>query len=84
FIFSPIDSTSAVCVGSGMVYAVTPTVKRNKDSAVEALENAGFEKAAKQEFILFGSSGNDAVTLFQKKMEKGEKIRLPKWGVLIF
>ena len=84
FIFSPIDSTSAVCEEPGMVYALTPTVKRNRDSAVETLEKAGFQKVAQPEFILFGWSPNDAVTLFQKKMEKGEKIELPKWGVLIF
>lgn len=84
FIFSPIDETAAVCEEAGWVWAVSPMLARNHDSAVETLEKAGFEKVATPEFILFGCSGKDAVALFQKKMEKGESIRLPKWGVLIF
>lgn len=84
FLFSSIDKTIAVCTRSGIAYIVTPMEDRNQDSVVEAILKAGFQKAAKPEFILFGASGNDMVTLFQKRVEKGERIDFDKWGVLIF
>lgn len=84
FVFSSIDETSAVCTQAGMVYVWTPWMDRNQDSVAETLKKAGFEKVALPEFVLFGHSGADAVTLFQKKANVGEKIQFPKWGILIF
>lgn len=84
FIYAPIDGVSAVCSQAGWVYVWTPMPHRNRDSAVEVLKKAGFEKAAKPEFTVFGTSANDTVTLFQKKVCEGEKIELPKWSVLMF
>lgn len=84
FLFSSIDRTKAVCEKSGMAYVLTPLPDRNSDTLLEALEKAGFEKAARPEFILFGGSGNDAVTLFQKEVKAGETLSFGKWGVLVF
>ncbi|MDO4856784.1 MAG: sialidase family protein [Thermoguttaceae bacterium] len=84
FLLSTIDSTEAKCVKSGWAYVVTPMPNRNRDSLAEFLLSQGFEKAAKPEFTLFGTSANDTVTLFQKKVETGETIKFGKWGILIF
>lgn len=84
FVFSSIDRTSAVCTRAGVVYVVTPAKDRNTDSIVDALLKAGFEKAAVPEFTLFGGSGADTVTTFQKYVKEGETVSFEKWGVLIF
>ncbi|MDO4583820.1 MAG: sialidase family protein [Planctomycetia bacterium] len=84
FLFSSIDETSAVCTQAGMVYVATPLPDRNSDSMAKTLEKVGFEKVALPEFLLFGYSSADVVTLFQKKVNVGEKISFAKWGVLIF
>lgn len=84
FIFSTIDRTVVVCVREGMAYVMTPLKDRNSDSVIDYLTENGFEKVAKPEFILFGQSKNDAVTVFQKKVHVGEKIEFGKWGILAF
>ena len=90
FVYATMESTEAVCRQAGMVYVATPQPKRNKDSVVEALLEQGFEKVALKEFVLFGMppdnrlSGGNACTIYQKRCEVGETIKLGKWCVIVF
>ena len=89
FIFSAIDETEAVCVRAGAVYVLTPAPERNRDTQADALARQGFVKAAVPEFVLFINKqghavGANAVTVFQKTLKPGEKVRLGKWGVILF
>lgn len=84
FICGKLEQIEAVAKSEGMVYVLTPTVKRNKDSVVEQLLKNGFEKVALPETIVFGNSPNNATTLFQKKVKVGETIKFGKWGLLVY
>lgn len=84
FLFSTLERTSAVCTKGGTAYVVTPAKNRNKDSVVDDLLRFGFKKAAKPEFLLFGESSANVVTLYQKEVKAGEKIDYGAWGVLIY
>lgn len=84
FLFSILERTSAVCMKGGTAYVVTPAETRNKDSVAAELVRLGFKKAAIPEFLLFGESTANVVTLYQKEVEAGEKIEFGKWGVLIY
>ncbi|MDO4575009.1 MAG: sialidase family protein [Planctomycetia bacterium] len=85
FLFSQtMGNCEAECTQSGMAYVLTPLPSRNGESQSQELLKQGFEKAAKPEFLLFEGGSANVVTLYQKKVEKGEKIALKKWGVLVF
>jgi len=84
FIQSSIDRTRAVCRKAGVVYVATPQPDRNKDSVTEALGKLGFRKVRVPEFILFDDIMNNVCTVYQKRVEVGERIAFGKWGVLIF
>ena len=89
FIYSSIDTTEATCTQAGAVYVLTPAPERNRDSQAEALLRQGFVKVAVPEFVLFldhngrSHSGN-VVTVFQKRLQQGDTLRLGKWIVLMF
>ncbi len=84
FLYSPINRTSAVCVKGGMVYVLTPEKVRNKDSVAEQARRKGFVKVAKPEFLLFGKSTANVVTIYQKEVKPGEKLEFGMWTVLVF
>jgi len=64
------------------VWVLTPRPERNRDSVELALYRQGFVRARVPEFVLFGGSAANAVTLFQRRCSAGETISLGKWGVL--
>ncbi len=89
FVLSSIDRSSATCREAGMVYVLTPARRRNRDSAVDALTKQGFAKAALREGVLFlsangGISSGNVCTVYQKRVEAGERIEFGKWGVVGF
>jgi predicted neuraminidase len=83
FVRVSIDQVTAEVEGPGVVWVLTPRPERNADSVELALLRAGFERARVPEFILFGNSPANAVTVFQKYCAAGETIELGKWGVLV-
>ena len=89
FVFSSIDRSSARVKRPGVVYALTPALDRNRDSQADALTRQGFVRAAVPELLLFlnhrghAVSGN-VVTLFQRRAQQGESLRLGKWAVIVF
>ncbi|MBN2296472.1 MAG: exo-alpha-sialidase, partial [Pirellulales bacterium] len=84
FVRGSIDRIRAVCREAGVVYILTPSIGRNRDSLAGALEKDGYRKAAAAEFMLFGNIPGNVCSVFQKQVEKGEKIEFGKWGVLVF
>ncbi len=69
-----------VCGKSGIVYLVTPSAGRQRDSQADFLLQRGFEKASVPEFMLFEREAN-VCTVFQKQLTKGDSLVLPKWAV---
>lgn len=87
FAVAPIDGVEATCVEPGVVHVFTPQPDRNRDSAADALLKQGFVKTSEPEFILFRRpepSLNEACTVYQKELKKGERINIGKWGVAVF
>ncbi|MDD2601145.1 MAG: sialidase family protein [Kiritimatiellae bacterium] len=74
----------AECVEAGPLYVLTPAPARNRDTVEPSLLQQGFVKAAVPEFVLFGSSAGNTCSVYQKKMKAGEKVKIGKWGVLVF
>ena len=71
------------CVKAGMIYILTPSPERNKDSQAATLEAMGFKKVSVRETRLFGGSSSTC-TLYQKKCTQGEIISFGKWAVPLF
>lgn len=89
FLFSEMERSRAVCREPGVVYALTPVPKRNRDSVTKVLENQGFALAAVPEFVLFPSPGGhlssaNVCSVYQKQMRQGEVIEFGKWGVILY
>lgn len=76
------DRIRATVEAEGVVWVLTPRPERNADSVELALLREGFVRARVPEFVLFGGSAANAVTLFQRRCSAGERIELGKWGVL--
>jgi hypothetical protein len=84
FIYSRIDRTGAVCTKPGVVYLITPSEGRNRDSLESQLIARGFRKTSLPEFLLFGKISGNVCSVFQKELDAGEQIELGKWGVLVY
>ncbi len=84
FVRGSIDRVRAVCRQPGVVYILTPSKGRNKDSLAETLKKNGYRKAAVGEFMLFGNIPGNVCSVFQKRVAKGETIEFGKWGVLVY
>ena len=83
FVFSAIERTEAVCREGGVVFVWTPTPERNARGSLEKmLLEQGFTKAAVPEFRLFPGDAN-ICTVYQKRVEAGERIVFGLWGVLV-
>jgi len=80
---SSIDSIRAVCRQSGVVYVITPSPGRNKDSLAAALLESGFQKVSLPEFLLFNGGNENLCSVYQKKVAVDESLVLGKWGVLV-
>ena len=86
FVQSSIDFVKAECTEDGIVYVLTPSKGRNRDSLVDALTKKGFEKAAVPEFMLFGNiPGNVLLDLSEKAEERREAGigKVGRFGLLI-
>ena len=89
FLFSTMEKSEGVCSQAGVVYVLTPTPQRNRDSVTESLTEQGFTLAAVPEFVLFlmpggrAASGN-VCSVYQRQVSVGERIEFDKWGVLVF
>jgi hypothetical protein len=88
FVYSDLESSEAVCSRPGVIYVVTPSPGRNKDSLAGKLEEDGFVLVDVPEFLLFLLNGNPGpsrmCSVYQKQISKGDVISLGQWGVLIF
>ncbi len=84
FLQGSIDRIKAECSEPGMVYILTPTEGRNKDTLQAKLIAAGYKKTDLDEFLLFDTSGGNVCSVFQKKLAAGESIEFGKWGVVVY
>lgn len=89
FVFSPIQSTEAICKKPGMVYVLTPTPERNRsDSVATELLAAGFVKSDLPEFVVTqyqgGSRDAEKCSVYQKQVKEGETLRFGRWGILVY
>jgi len=84
FIYSSIDRIRAVCTQAGTAYVVTPSKGRNKDSLELPLTADGFRKTNLPEFLLFGETGGNVCSVFQKRLETGDLLEFGKWGVVVY
>ncbi|NQT14040.1 MAG: exo-alpha-sialidase, partial [Planctomycetes bacterium] len=82
FVYGSIDRIRAVCTKTGTAYVITPSKGRNNDSLEPSLIADGFRKTNLPEFLLFGDSGGNVCSLFQKRLDAGDVIEFGKWGVL--
>jgi hypothetical protein len=72
-----------------MAYVLAPTPARNsKDNPEEALRAQGFRRAAAPEFVIMLIGGKareeETCSIYQKRVEVGEKIQFGRWGILVF
>lgn len=66
----------------GVVFVLTPTRARNKDSVAESLVEQGFQKVRLAEVRLFSpDSPANFCSLYQKTCREGETITIGKWAV---
>ncbi len=70
------------CLEEGMVWVATPSAGVNPDSLEGELLKAGFRKTGVPPFHLFKKVDGNRCVVFQKKMEKGERATVGKWGLL--
>jgi len=84
FVHAGIDRIKALCTKPGMVYIITPSKGRNKDTLGPQLTAKGYEKTDLDEFLLFGGSSGNVCSVFQKRLDTGESIEFGKWGVLVY
>ncbi|MEI7728539.1 MAG: sialidase family protein [Verrucomicrobiota bacterium] len=71
-----------LCRQPGVVYLITPSAGRQRDSLAEALLKSGFEKVKLPEFLMFDGEQN-VCTVFQKRLVKEEALNVEKWGILV-
>ncbi len=86
FLRVPLDGTKkTICVRGGVVWLLTPTPDRNRDSCSRQLEKQGFKKVRRPEVRLFDPrSAANYCTLYQKVCQPGEEIEFGKWAVPLF
>jgi predicted neuraminidase len=84
FVRSNLEQVEIESQADGIVYVLTPTTKRNKDSVTDELLKLGFEKVIVPETLLFGNIVGNIVTLYQKEIKSGETLKLGKWGVIVY
>ncbi|MCX6909040.1 MAG: exo-alpha-sialidase, partial [Verrucomicrobia bacterium] len=82
FVRFNITGGKAICRRPGVVYVLTPSAGRQRDSLAVWLLKHGFRKANISEFMLFDGEQNIS-SVFQKAMKQDETLALDKWGVLV-
>jgi hypothetical protein len=86
FLQARIDGLRVTARSAGVVFVVTPTKGRNRDTLADDLIEQGFSKGKLPEFLLFNEANapGNVCTTYQKVLEAGETLELGKWGVVIF
>ncbi|MBI5684579.1 MAG: exo-alpha-sialidase [Verrucomicrobia bacterium] len=82
FVRFSIAGGKAICRRPGVVYVLTPSAGRQRDSLALWLEKHGFKKVNIPEFMIFDGEQNIS-SVFQKAMKQDETLVLGKWGVLV-
>lgn len=82
FIRGSITGGRVVCRRPGMVYLITPSAGRQRDSQAETLLKQGFQQVAIPEFMMFDGEQNIS-TVFQKALKQDETLVYDKWAVLV-
>lgn len=89
FLFTGLGKTEAVCTADGVAYVFTPTPERNNRGSVESeLVAQGFVRTNVPEFVYTLYRGEqrleEACTVYQKAVKKGDKVEFGSWGILAF
>ncbi|MDR2115427.1 MAG: glycoside hydrolase [Planctomycetaceae bacterium] len=84
FVRTTMEGVTVTVRSSGILYVLTPLPNRNKDNVTETLLKSGFEKVALPETQLFDTIVGNIVTLYQKEVQEGERIKLGKWSVIVY
>ena len=89
FVFSPMERTEALCTSPGMVYVLTPSPDRNRQSVEAELLALGFTKASMKELdVIFKTDEKSRLenlcSVYQKQAQAGETIEFGPWGLLVF
>ena len=71
FVRCSIERGRATCRQPGVVYLLTPSAGRQRDSRADDLIKLGFKRVDLPEFLLFGSE-NNICSVFQKALKKDE------------
>ncbi len=82
FIRGNITGGRIICRQPGVVYLLTPSAGRQRDSLAETLLRRGFQQAAVPEFMLFDGEQN-ICSVFQKHLAKDEVLEYGKWAVIV-
>ncbi|MCX6898597.1 MAG: sialidase family protein [Verrucomicrobia bacterium] len=82
FVRFSITGGKAICRRPGVVYVLTPSAGRQRDSLAVWLVKHGFKKVNIPEFMLFDGEQNSS-SVFQKAMKQDETLAVGKWGVLV-
>ena len=82
FLRTSIEKTDVVVKKPGLLYALTPTIRPKAASQEEPLKAAGFVKVDVPETQFFPGEIN-RVSLYQKRVAKGEKLRFKKLVFLV-
>ncbi|MCX7008134.1 MAG: sialidase family protein [Kiritimatiellaeota bacterium] len=80
FVRCNISGGRVVCRQPGVVYLLTPSAGRQRDSRAEDLLKHGFEQADIPDFMLFAGEAN-ICSVFQKELNKDEVLAFDKWCV---
>jgi hypothetical protein len=79
------DAKTLVCEKPGVLWLLTPSPDRNRDSQAAALEARGFQKTNLPEIRLFDRSNPaNFCSLYQKMCTANEEIQIGKWAVPLF
>ncbi len=79
------DAKTLICEKPGMLWLLTPSPDRNRDSQAAPLEALGFQKTNLPEIRLFDRSNPaNFCSLYQKMCTANEEIQIGKWAVPLF
>ncbi len=83
FLRDKISGSFFQCLETGTIWVLTPNPNDNKDSAAPALLENGFVRTDDASFQLMSTGPKNRVEVYSKTVEKGEWVRIPKWGVVL-
>jgi len=84
FLRTTIRGIKVRCSKPGTITALTPPIVPSATSASEVLLSVGFHQVPELKKIqLFGTNAHEQVQVYRKNLELGEKLKLPKWCILL-